>query len=387
MKNALEDEAKAAIDDLPLNAANYDTAVDLLKERFGWPRKIIFLHIQDLLNLRVPSRSSLRDLWAFYNELKLHVRSLEALGIEAGQYEVILVPLILQCLPAGLRMEWAREGDQREAEVEFLITFLQKEIERCEQSEIYAADFVSPSFPSSPSSTHSSSSSTPMAGVALHTFSRCPRPPHSPKPNKGTQPPFVKCICKKSSFSKLKRCPEWGKLTVDERKAKLATLRACKRCLRIRQNQNCNCKYHCFTCEGPHHSALCSEVIRKKTGSISNSDCIQTNPVLTTTTPDMCECSSNILLQTVKVPVKGKHKTVDAIVLFDLGSNRTYVTQDFVDKVAPEFVEKKTLVYSSFGSSSVSPCENASVYNLCLQGKTNTYVNATCINIICTPLS
>ena len=94
------------------------------------------------------------------------------------------------------------------------------------------------------------------------------------------------------------------------------------------------------------------------------------------------------MLQTVKVPVKGKKRVVDAIILFDTGSNRTYVSQNFVDKVSPEWIENQQLSYSSFGAESSSPTENVNIYNMCLQGeKGECSVSATCIKTICSNLS
>ena len=128
------------------------------------------------------------------------------------------------------------------------------------------------------------------------------------------------------------------------------------------------CAGNCKHCQGKHSVALCPELIKDK----------RIEHTFTTT----CVSHTDVLLQTVKVPVKGKKRVVDAIILFDTGSNRTYVSQNFVDKVSPEWIEKQQLSYSSFGAESSSPTENVNIYNMCLQGeKGECSVSATCIKL------
>ena len=76
------------------------------------------------------------------------------------------------------------------------------------------------------------------------------------------------------------------------------------------------------------------------------------------------------------------------MVLFDTGSDRTYVSQDLVDRVNPEWVESKFLSCASFGAKKPAKAEKREVYNLLLQGEDGAIsVNATCVPNICAPLS
>ncbi|XP_014673255.1 PREDICTED: uncharacterized protein LOC106813592 [Priapulus caudatus] len=56
---------------------------------------------------------------------------------QALVYGMFLTPIILSRLPSGLRMEWARDGEGHESDLEFLLAFLKKEIERRERSEVF----------------------------------------------------------------------------------------------------------------------------------------------------------------------------------------------------------------------------------------------------------
>ena len=104
----LRDEAKACVQGLQLTADNYQTAKELLNKRFGRRETVVFGHIQKLLSM---SNSGKQDLWKLYDELTVHVRSLENLGVSGAQYGVILTPLILHQLPPNYRLEWSREAE------------------------------------------------------------------------------------------------------------------------------------------------------------------------------------------------------------------------------------------------------------------------------------
>ena len=134
LMSLLRDEAKACVQGLQLTADNYGTAKELLQKRFGRRETVVFGHIQKLLSM---SNSGKQDLWKLYDELTIHVRSLENLGVSGTQYGVILTPLILQQLPSNYRLEWSREAEGRESDLNYLMTFLFDEIRRRERSQTF----------------------------------------------------------------------------------------------------------------------------------------------------------------------------------------------------------------------------------------------------------
>ena len=99
-------EAAAVIEGLAMTDINYASAKKLLQERFGRKEKIIFSHIQALLN--TSSSTKTENNWSMYDKLQSHIRSLENLGIKGDTYGVILTPLVLHQLPSHFRLEWAR---------------------------------------------------------------------------------------------------------------------------------------------------------------------------------------------------------------------------------------------------------------------------------------
>ena len=135
LKSSLTGEAAQAIQGLALTAANYDTAVDILKERYGRKERLIFTHINQLLSIVVPSKCTLSSLKTLNDTLKGHTRALENLGINSEQYGVILTPLVLSRLPLEIRLEWSRDAEGKESDLTNLMDFLKKEIVRRERSQ------------------------------------------------------------------------------------------------------------------------------------------------------------------------------------------------------------------------------------------------------------
>ena len=128
-------EAKLSVNGLTISAAHYQIAKDILVQRYGRKERIIFTHVQQLMNITVPGNITCENtvLWKLQDELLAHVRSLEALGVTG----VILTPLILSRLPQDVRLEWAREGQGRESDLDWLLTFLASEINRRERSQSF----------------------------------------------------------------------------------------------------------------------------------------------------------------------------------------------------------------------------------------------------------
>ncbi len=138
LKSLLVGEAVESIKGLSLTSSHYATAIDLLKKRYGRRERIILKHVQELLAMgSVPHQGSTSGLRKLYDNLLGHIRSLEALQISGEQYGVLLTPIVLTCLPERLRTEWARGSEGKESDLEFLLKFLQTEIDLMETSQTF----------------------------------------------------------------------------------------------------------------------------------------------------------------------------------------------------------------------------------------------------------
>ena len=107
LHSLLEGEALAVVQGKAITNDNYKKACHMLENRFGRKKRIIFEHIQGLLNVTMPNPcgkgSRVSNLWKLQDELLSHI-SLESLGIRGEDYGVLLTPVILSRFP--VTSEW-----------------------------------------------------------------------------------------------------------------------------------------------------------------------------------------------------------------------------------------------------------------------------------------
>lgn len=127
LKAQLMGDASRAVAGFPLTNSNYEQAVNLLRERFGQPNKIINAHMQALLDLPNPVYE-LSSLQLFYDTMENHVRGLESLGRSHETYGDLLVPIVLAKLPSDMRTNLACDHDGPEWKFQQLRESILKEI-------------------------------------------------------------------------------------------------------------------------------------------------------------------------------------------------------------------------------------------------------------------
>ncbi|XP_053378517.1 uncharacterized protein LOC123533242 [Mercenaria mercenaria] len=108
LKNQLEGSAAQTIHGFALTNANYIQAINLLKERYRQKHKIVHTYMQTLLNIPAPSYT-LHGLRNYIDKLESYIRGLESLGECQSNYGTLLVPVIIDKLPAEIRKNLARE--------------------------------------------------------------------------------------------------------------------------------------------------------------------------------------------------------------------------------------------------------------------------------------
>lgn len=369
--SSLEGEAKRVLQGLTLTASNYPIACDMLKERFGKPERIIFAHIQALLNINMPTKSSgskyIASLWKMQDQLNTHVRSLEALGVKGGQYGVVLTPVILSRLPQEIRMEWSRDGSGHEGDLSWLMTFLQKEIERRERSHSYRDSCCTEETRSGPLASEKRKVTPGTASVLVSS----------------SAPVMTRCVfCGKSHPSE--KCFSLCKLTRAELEDKVRSFDLCFRCFN-KGHTSKGCKSKCSKCRGNHNVLFClKDQPRELSNSVPcNSDSTEQSSEKATVASEsssnpslvnhvgvaLCKAvkgqkkpnSTCCVLQSAKVKViNNEGKGVQATVLFDNGSDRSYVSSSLIKKIKPAWVCSEPLRYSAFGNK----CSQSQICNL-----------------------
>ena len=134
---------------------------------------------------------------------------------------------------------------------------------------------------------------------------------------------------------------------VEKRKSILRDGNRCFNCLRTGHVvKNRQSKYRCRKCHQKHNTAICD---LKNEASNSENKTISTERTLTTATSKE---KVNVLLQTAKVLVFGddKEKKVGVKVLFDGGSQKSYVTGKLKKKLALKTEGHEKINLSTFGS-------------------------------------
>ena len=215
-------------------------AIGILKKRFERTERIIFSHIEELLNISVLKQHRLSVLWELNDKLQAHVRSLKVWGITGEQYGVLLCPVILSRLPPDLRLEWARESENREGDLEWLLEFLHNEISRRERSQSVIKQ-----------ESHSAVSGNKIKGGPRQATTAA-LPSLSSVPESCT-------LCSRRGHT-VNKCYDLTKVPVSERKAVLKSHNLCFRCLSNSKGHNFRrCTVKCFSSKGNHHALLCDK--------------------------------------------------------------------------------------------------------------------------------
>ena len=345
LRTLLHGDAARCIEGLSLTARHYADAVALLKERFGRRELIVVSHVQSLLNMKATedNTSTLRML---FDSLQTHVRSLQGLDITGEQYGVFLNPIILSKLPNVIRLEWARHCEKKESDLEFLLSFIKKEIETRERSAV----FVRP--PADPAAKEKSQPRSKSTVSALQAPSRA-----------------ACSVCR--GAHRTEKCFQLTKVPLKDRRQVVLDARLCFACFSPDHRVD-GCQVRCSECRQQHHRLLCTASTRQQSSLPANGpDPLTPTPALAVA-PGSCSAS----LQTARVSVVCPDgRRVKATALMDSGADRSFVSAALVQRVKPTFLSRTKVNYVPFGSNN-SSFLNSYVFDLKLCRETDGMVHA-----------
>ena len=377
LKSLLEGPASRAIQGLTLSILNYDSAVEILEERFGKPQQIISAHMDEILKVQPSTSDHPASLRFMYDKLSVHVRGLSSLGVSSDQYGSLLIQIVMSKLPNAIRLEIARKATSDVWKIEDLLDTIKKEIEAREASESVN---VSEDKRKPPNHTQQQKNSRPSP-TASTLFSK------QDQWNKTTQ---IRCVyCNDLHYSS-----SCNKVTnPNDRRSILIESKRCFNCLSQRHHvRECKSTKNCRNCGGNgHHQSICFGPREVQESNERRSDGSKDVTVSgsTVTATSTVKTKGNILLQTATAIAtnEDRSKSVPVRILFDNGSQRSYVTDNLKSKLGLKPSSFETLHLNTFGENAYRK-QKCQVVTLPLRNNENEYLEIQALNfpVICSPL-
>jgi len=375
LHSLLDGAAATAVQGLALNELNYDSAVELLKERFGKPKNIIAAHMDELLKVPTCTSERAASLRQVYDKINVHIRGLASLGIDSDQYGSLLIPVIMSKISSEMRLRAARESGNDDAwKLDELMKVIKSEVEARETSEgarvgqhkQLSHDSVHPKQPKNPY--------LPSASALVSNDYK------------------VRCAyCEGSHYSA--SCDKVRAVT--ERKDILTKAGKCFNCLRTNHKvKDCRSTRTCRFCNRRHHQSICTQQPDtqssqevKRTQQPTSTDEIRKDTTANCST--VCN-EKTILLQTAQAiasnPVSGQYRSVR--ILFDSGSQRSYITEELSQQLRLKPDHRERLQLNTFGDThhKVRGCNVVNLDVLKIDHTDSVNINALCFPTICTNL-
>ena len=271
---------------------------------------------------KVSDDKDIKALRKLLDQTETTIRNLGSLDVKPESYGTLLIPLINDKLPDSIRLNIAKKFDNDLWDIETFIKLLQKEIEAKERCFPIGASFNS--FENSVKNDNEFSSA---ALFIQNSRENC-------------------CVfCNKRNHSSVK-C-----LKITDPKARKAIIKEkhlCFLCLKNDHTANsCKIKYSCHKCGGKHNIAIC-------TFSQNSKFRTKNHYVEQTTTTNFSENMNSVLLQTATVSVcenKTPEKTHNVQLLFDSGSQRSFISEKLRNKLKLPLLRTEKLLFNTFGTS------------------------------------
>ena len=378
VKSLLDGSASRAIAGLPITEENYDAAVDIINKRFGKPQQLISAHMDELLKISTCSTDKPHQLRYLYDRLNVNIRGLEALGVKSTQYGSLLIPIIMAKLPPEIRVHVARNTNEDVWDIEPILSVIQNEIEARELSEKIKA---------------------------MTNNTEPKRPPQFQKhPTTGsfvveTTPPLPTptCVyCSEMHFS-----ASCLKITdINARKTILKRDKRCFKCLRKGHGAE-QCDKSCRKCKRRHHQSICPEQTNNsprntntpphyESGVQKAQDNEHSSTTTATTTSENAKAKHRVLLQTATAIATNEEgtKSTTIRVLFDNGSQRSYITDSLRSRLQLKSLNTEKLNLNTFGESKFKK-QSCDVVNLQLRKLEHDdpiTISALTFPVICSPL-
>lgn len=296
-----KDDALKLIESLDVTANNYTVALDLLTKRYENRRAIINTHINHVLfNLPTITRESAFYLRKLLDSLHQHLSALQKLNLPVDQWDVLLIPIVLQKVDDRTKRDWeAKQNDKNLPTFEEFTEFLTK---KCLTLEALQNDSHKPN-----QSNLRESFSKPNTKEYSNQFNmkNTSNQFHSNSRQLSYASADIRCIiCKAVHF--IYQCPKFSNLSITEKYNEIRNHNLCSNCLRPGHwKPDCNSS-GCKKCGEKHNTML--HIDRKQNRSFGERNNKSGNTV---STPTDDSRSSNFIREPTTSPNAPTSQFVD----------------------------------------------------------------------------
>ena len=272
------------------------------------------LRLQPITTLR--EVDALRDL---YNKVETQIRSLENLGIDSTKYGPLLIPVLLSKIPDELNLIISRQFTNNDCwDIVPVLNALKTELVAREKTSFSVEQHSDIEFTAASLYTSVNTKSSRNKNVTITTTPSCIFC------NKDHKPHHCKTVT-----------------NIDARKIILKNKERCFVCLKNAHiAKQCKSQIKCYKCSGRHHLAVCYH----NGGDPPNNK--------ETSCQHVGSTSSNysLLLQTAHVNIRNRNITSFARILFDNGSQLSYITPELRNRLQLETIDTREICIKTFGS-------------------------------------
>uniref|UniRef100_A0A914P062 Peptidase aspartic putative domain-containing protein n=1 Tax=Panagrolaimus davidi TaxID=227884 RepID=A0A914P062_9BILA len=293
---------------------NYDSIVEILINRFGNKSLIInelYVKLRDI----ECAKSTPESLRSTINMICNICRQLENLGVDIDNGSMKMD--IIAKLPdkEGDKLKWLLITDPQNATMDDLMKKMKNIALKAE-----LASKKKPMF-----ETKSQNRFQPIISKSVTNF--------KPTVTDGK----IKCnLCDEPHYTS--KCPKY--VTVDDKTKQLRARNFCTRCCgRNHDIKGCYSKIVCASCQGNHHTCLC----KVKNGASKTSAFINIE-----------KKQGMLLTKEVKIVNPITKETTDTVVIFDSGSQQSYVSNKIIEQLKLEKLKDEKIQVLGFGAKASS---------------------------------
>ncbi|KAG0426521.1 hypothetical protein HPB47_026373, partial [Ixodes persulcatus] len=305
---------------------------------------------------RLQDRDQGHQRW-LYDDIKVNVRSLEALGVKAEEYSVLLHAAVKKRLPDDLVLRYCQQRATDTADstgsLQTFLNFLKSKVESRERVLEIKPDQASPSEAQKEDSFNQVRKAyiTPSAAaLAARTHAQDAK--------------YLFCDAREHSFD------QCNARSISEKKEILKRDGRCfRRFKRYHRARDCrNARFlRCANCQGRHMTCLCDPDLKPTKDSPHSSSQPGTSEVSVTSA--VSNSVETVLLQTATIWAEGETKRRVFRCLLDGGSQRTFVTSRLVNELSCKVLGKEALSITVFGDTTLGNASKLRKVEVCLQSQ------------------